>query len=462
MEASKAASLTKELPFKSDISSQNFNSLKKSEEPRGMILSETAPPEKSKAVDGRRVYYRYGRHHTWNLRQVDGSWCSDEVLLNGKYLIDRDGIILENAEDSNRTSDTYYFIRGILLKGYAEYLEVLSRYDTWKDLRYNLCVMLSKFSRYPITCYFDEGDIVTYQYRNRWFLNQKAFDGEITAKFTKRKYRIKTGYLETIVHETESPSALALGAPTDKTSVLHRSMDKIITEVAAEKTSKTSEPQGEFAAITEIIHNVADKVLVYEDLEKIPECFYLFIERYLQDASPAMDDEALFNSVVVYMEKLIETKTTLLEFLSSMFEEPGFLCEKTVEILFEGFTAQEIMEMPNRYTILPFKVLHGKKSKTKDMELSTKEVTPEGDIKEPTVEGSSANTRDSEITEAEALAAAEKERELKKKMGDILRDLTAVADDLQKIDTDSAQDAAFTAYKYLGDYEKLQQKKATN
>jgi hypothetical protein len=239
-------------------------------------------------------------------------------------------------------------------------------------------------------------------------------------------------------------------------------MDKIITEVAAEKTSKTSEPQGEFAAITEIIHNVADKVLVYEDLEKIPECFYLFIERYLQDASPAMDDEALFNSVVVYMEKLIETKTTLLEFLSSMFEEPGFLCEKTVEILFEGFTAQEIMEMPNRYTILPFKVLHGKKSKTKDMELSTKEVTPEGDIKEPTVEGSSANTRDSEITEAEALAAAEKERELKKKMGDILRDLTAVADDLQKIDTDSAQDAAFTAYKYLGDYEKLQQKKATN
>lgn len=435
---------------------------------RSAVLKETAPPEKLDKYQSTQVYHRYGRFHRGGyVEATKHSWVAGELLLNGEYIIDRDGKILHNPIDSDRTSDTYYFVRGVMMKGKKEYEQCLKDYKTWGDLRYNIPFYLSQWSRYPITSYFDEGAMIKRELRNAWYLNTKKFEGEITLKFTKRKYKIKGGYLDSITHEASSDSNGAFKLiDIDPNKKVH--LDNATSELAAEFETKDI---SEFHNICVIIHSWADRVITLADVDNIPESFYLFLEKYLNEANPLFDERELFNEVVLVVQDLIKTKTTLLEWLKDNHEEPNYLCTETLEDLFKDETPTDIINMICRFKVADFSIIEKFSFTPEENELSNSVINATGDVCElpdPKPEENTSPTPTPEKTTVENqlkivhLSAdsstqekrkeMEEEIRLKKKLAWFAGKLEAVADSLQRIDTNNAQDLAFCIYKFVGKY----------
>lgn len=434
---------------------------------RSTILKETAPPEKVDMYLTTQVYYRYGRFHRGGyVEATKHSWVSGEVLLNGEYLIDRDGVILRKPQDSNRTSDVYYFVRGVMMKGKKEYEACLRDYKTWGNLKYNIPLYLSQWSRYPVTSYFDEGSLTKREHRNAWYLNMKKFEGEITLKFTKRKYKIKEGYLDSITHEASTDKGAFKLIDIDPNKKVY--LDLATEEIAAPFIPKS---QSEFDNLVIVIHSWADRIIKRKDIENIPESFFMFIEKYLADANPLFDERELFNEVVIFVENLIKTETTLLERLKDNHEAPDFICAETLEILFKDETVNDIMNMINRYKVADFSIIEEFTFNSSDNELSNSTISATGDVCElpdpKPEENTLPFTDDRASTVANQLTVVhlsanniteekrkemENEVRLKKKLAWFTKKLEAVADEFQLIDTNSSQDLAFCIYKFVGKY----------
>jgi hypothetical protein len=155
-----------------------------------IIFQESIP--KRAFARGNYVYYHRGRY--WRL------YNDKPQLLKGKFQINSKGLIL--GEDDIR-GNTYWFIKGIMIKGklaFDTYHDLVGKANTeeyqsvWNSGR-NVAIMMSKYSMYPITHLTDEGVGLASYWRFAWYKDGQRCTDNVSAKFSVRQYKIKSGEL---------------------------------------------------------------------------------------------------------------------------------------------------------------------------------------------------------------------------------------------------------------------------
>lgn len=420
------------------------------QEERGMVLKETAPPEK----EGKDVYFRYGRYHKTDYKSVcEGNnivWRSCEVLLHGAYEIDRKNKIITSKEQSDNKSELYFFIRGIMMRDFESFKTVLQDKKDWADIDRNICVYLSKYSKYPITCYFDEGILVENSYRNAWYFNGLRYDGVATCKFTKRKYQIKSGFLDKISRPENDPEVFNINNHGKIDSFKTIYLDDDIMENSLEDLIEDIDDNALFSEQLSLIKDLSDVIITEKDILLLPEVFILFLEKYYDSYSRLVLNEIeLFNETVKFIQHLIYNKLTFLEYAKNSFEKADFINEDLMQEYFKEYSPAELLELPNRYTLQPFKLIE------EVIKPATNDCCTLPDAKEDIL---SISIEEDEISkQQELLRQSEQLRaeQLIIKIRNEFKLLEALADDLQSLDScEMAQDVAFFIYNHKDKIEK--------
>lgn len=129
-----------------------------------------------------------------------GRYFIKDSLCNGEFYLDNRGYSY-SSENSNTTK--YYFYEGVMIaskKMYDCLLEdITSNVSLIPSEGYNFAHAISKYSKYPVINLPKEGGkILQKEHRLCWYDSQKTFNGNFSAKFSKRSYKISDGVLTKI------------------------------------------------------------------------------------------------------------------------------------------------------------------------------------------------------------------------------------------------------------------------
>lgn len=149
-------------------------------------------PSLSNENDESTVYIKHGRYY------------SNKKLLEGIYKIDRDCKILIDDITSNRVHEVLYFVKGVMIKSLEDYNKVIreNMNDPITD-EFNVALLLSKFSKYPVFCLPEEGKRVADIYKNKWYENGEQIVNKtsFSPKFSNKIYYVERGRTVSIVED---------------------------------------------------------------------------------------------------------------------------------------------------------------------------------------------------------------------------------------------------------------------
>lgn len=139
------------------------------------------------------VYFYKGRHYT-----------NANVLARGKMNIAKGGFI---HQQENKDTDVYFFFDGVMMKNEKAYDEVTKLLNMPNSVLYhpntNFALVVSAYSKYPITNTPSEAGKIEPINRFKWYTNGFTAKEGFTPKFSPRHYKISLGVL-TDVGSTES------------------------------------------------------------------------------------------------------------------------------------------------------------------------------------------------------------------------------------------------------------------
>lgn len=342
---------------------------------RSRILKETLPPSGAEND----VYYRYGRHHTSRIEYKNNLLDPIEYLLHGIYIIDRKSNILDTEDKATDSlSDTYYFVRGVMMKDQDGYNKTLAAISGGVP-KEGMAKVLSKYSRYPVTSYFDEADGMSNALSNLWYLEGEKYDGKFDAKFTFRKYVIKGGYFSTIQSPIGEVGPTFEDEMEERTAVLDIGMTGEVDDDDSDDAENGSEGiDSEEKKLIDSLKAWSKRQITRDNITLIPEAFFLIIEEYIHLSSNVeLTDTEYFNMVVYYLEQMIETGKTLLEsdFIHlDTSKGAGLSFDDMVELTTQECDIDTLLD-ENRFKVWPFKSIAGDgKDHIEDIEFE--ELTP--------------------------------------------------------------------------------------
>lgn len=275
------------------------------------------------------IYYRKGRF-----------FRKENILLHGKYDLDRNAKIILEGIISDRPTLTYYFIRGVMLQSEAAYKKVLKdKPEISIDLQSNFAYQISHYSRYPVSCLEEEGTGVSEEFRELWYKEGKRYNTSFTPKFSKRVYQLTNGILRKI----------------------KKSDDEKLIEFSIDKDSKKNVLDGQ---LINNVERIVNKVLYWsrqllkkEALLEIPEYFLMFLDFYnVSCHKTIMVTEAqIEQETTATLNDLFKTKQTFVEYLRQYFDET-FITGRNIKDCFRDFDIDECLAFENRYTVIRFDI----------------------------------------------------------------------------------------------------------
>jgi hypothetical protein len=321
------------------------NSADKSEF-KSEILRETYPEEKGTQD----VYVRFGRF-----------FRGDNILLQGAYNIDRDGMFVKDEEltpagfriGGGRSFEKYYFIRGIMMRNEKAYID--AQKDTLNyNVQYNIAFCLSTFSKYPICSIDGEGLSVADNMQPLWYKDQVRVSCEFSPRFTKRKYTIKNGLIAGVKKGKENEEIFDFIVDKKYKSILDDKENPPDAIVSVPVLS--DEEENKKVAIQLISNTIAvwlKRPITLDTLELMPEALLLMIDSYVSCLDETLKDNELQTEAYTsqLINDLIVTRSTLENYLKSS-DELTYFSQDSIEQCFEKYTADEIMEFENRYKYL--------------------------------------------------------------------------------------------------------------
>lgn len=155
-----------------------------------LVRRETLPINLVKSKDKKGfVYYHYGRY-----------WEAPRTLLQGPVYLKKGGLF---GTFDDKVSELFFFWQGAPLKGKEEFEEIkrLNEMGIKNWVKYpadhNYAMMLSKYTKHPITNINMEATYCGNYFKNTWYSNgQPCMYDNFTPKFANgRNYKIEDGYL---------------------------------------------------------------------------------------------------------------------------------------------------------------------------------------------------------------------------------------------------------------------------
>lgn len=313
----------KELPFQDSCCSTEKESTT-----LNLVWRESFPVEFSTND----VYFRHGRHY----REAN-------VLLNGKYVIDRDGTILQEGVKSARQSATYYFIRGVMMDSEKSYNNALKEVpDIVTNLTINTAYYLSKYSKYPVAALPEEGTGVSNNLRGFWFKNCKRVTETLHVKFSSRSYEIRNGILMRIKKSIDSDTPYMKSLEGMSANIVDNEDIDLIDSFIGQ------------------IKEWFNKKLTKEDAIKIPECVLLFLDYYNNRGGKNLPEAVVELETTTILHDVIKTNTTLREYFRQYFDE-YLITDKYIIECFEEYDVDTLVSFTeyNRYDYIDFNLPDG-------------------------------------------------------------------------------------------------------
>lgn len=296
---------------------------------KNMALQENYPIEK-KSQD---VFFLRGRYY----RGV-------KILLDGKYIIDRDGNIVKD-ETKGRMADTFYFIRGVMMQSKKAFENCLKKNPTiYTDLNSNTAYYISEYSRYPVIALETEGLGVAEAMKNKYFFSGKVYTGCITCKFAKRRYNVRGGVLQTITRADATDTDVFL---KEGVTLPEDFLDYVEAEEKDEILAWDEEIMNE-------VISWSNKIITENKIQMVSELFLMFVDYFnsLFYNEPQADN-IIEADTTETIKALISDKVSFATYLENL-NDKGFLCADKINCCFNGFSVDELLEMDNRYKYIDF------------------------------------------------------------------------------------------------------------
>lgn len=338
---------------------------------------------------------------------------SNNTLLNGEYVIDRNGYIVEEDDKNARNPEVFYFVRGVMLKSKSHY-DLFMTNNSTVDIDYNFAYFISKYSKYAVTCLESEGRLVSESLKNKWYLNQKQFSGTFKTKFGSRLYTIREGVLTKISKTFDNEQLFVSSVP-----------DTHVDFIDDDDTNADNELVLDM--VVTMIKEWSAKRILRSDVKKLPETFLMFIDYFnegymTRDSTTAQVEAETFLTI----SDLVKTGYTLEEYLFQL-NDSDVLSEESIKKCFKDYIADELVEFENRYTLSdPF--------------------TPDDEV---------IDYEDVEENSYEENASLEQGINYLEDAADQLSELEDLADEFQTIDNDVFQNVANKLYKQVGETKKF-------
>lgn len=454
--ASPKPAVVKELPFSSTtMRAANLRGVAKNKSTSitddgtdvsySKILTETQPLEKNLQD----VYFWRGRHYK-----------GENILLHGAYKIDRKGKIVNKDSDSKEVVTDYYFFRGVMLRDLQMYNMLKHDHPNLEEETHtNIAYYLSKYSKYPVVNSDGEATLIFAGQRRRWYISLQPTSMTYSPVFSKRTYVILSGLLDSIKPAYEGE---ALFRKTDDVTSYPDIRD------GKQKKSKTSTPDmaivksiDDASSFSEILYdNIrtwAHRTLTKDMLTQIPEPLLMVMDmvnaKYL---SKEASDRDLEEETHITLKDLFKTGKSYYEHLKEN-EDQMCLLKTYIDKCFNDFAEDEILSMESRYEYVDF-------DEVENADIEDDETHNPFAVTDNTIINSMYEQIDEEIEDINAQEITEsidittlvdqtKVNYIKLKAQ--LDELKAIADDMQKVDTDFSQDSCFALYTQITSVEKV-------
>lgn len=260
---------------------------------------------------------------------VKGRYCrTGNILLDGIYNINREGNIITDNGDTNGDGtsmsviETFYFIRGIMMRNEEDYKTGLTHKNIVNTTGANFAYRMSLLSKYPVMALEKEGLAIPIAY-----LMGTAVTGKFSMKFTKRQYVFQNGELKSIIR-------------AEKDDFTHKSGEKI--ELAVDNSEG-------YEDIYAGIEFYSDCILTLDNLKTLPEFFLMAIDLYSMDGkeNPGELEEKTNNIIDSLIRDGISYKQYLFDRNDIAYLDKDILNE---ELLHWGPDALKSME--NRFQFI--------------------------------------------------------------------------------------------------------------
>lgn len=150
-----------------------------------LVWHETKPKKAINVRDEEIVYFHKGRYHR----------SGDKLCNNLLYIKDR-GVI---SDDSEKDAKPFWFYQGVMMKDVHAYEACIAESKvngSWANsLDSNFAYAISRFSMFPVTNMDSEAIDKDDYFRFSWYFNERRISTKITPKFTGRCYNIVEGFL---------------------------------------------------------------------------------------------------------------------------------------------------------------------------------------------------------------------------------------------------------------------------
>ena len=386
------------------------------------------------------LYYRCGRYFTFRTTLSDKNVPSfTDVLMNGVFVITREGKILVDNQNTSSKYETYYFIRGCMMRDKDSYNKIIGRYtDVFTNTTRDLAFLINRDTRYAIASLPGESVSPNEIMGEKWYKDGKPFTGSVNPKFSSRVYNIKKGFLHSITNPSDEDEMFSI----DKLN----SSDYIVGDIAIEsinnmlvfpkEEANVKELSGQdlndfplLPYIQELVETWSEKVLKETDVVLIPEVVLVYLEFFfeamcVEEIPREFTASESVNGILLY---LIQTGKTLYAHLSDCDYIDAFEDIENMKDCFNAYSSEEVLLLENRYSTLDF-------------------VSLEQLCKKDTLDYWNFNsTKGDETRKEDASTIHAKESIYKIEEHTAL--LEEMADNLQKNTDDESQKRAFSLYK---------------
>lgn len=359
------------------------------------------------------------------------------TLLQGEYLIDRNGRILLDKDESVRVSKLYYFYRGAMLRDKKAYDDIMLVYpNPLEKLHLNVSYYLSNYCKYPICSIDGEGTSVSNEYLRIWYKDGIRIESMFKPKFSTREYTIKSGLLHSVINTEDMSPTL------DKEEDL-----KFISILDGDVTQ--NEKKITYALLCATINDWANKVLVTEQLLDIPEILLLMIDNYMETFYEQIEPTSLCieSETTVALKDLFKSGVTFMDYLTATNDQ-SILSLTNIEKVFKNYTFDEIASLQNRYEYISLD-----EDEIDDDSILDKSLMDEGCPfrSESYADAVISNIFSETLTEENSLIAEENEILILK---DKLDKMEKEADDLQASESVKSQRKCWEMYNTIADLKK--------
>jgi predicted glutamine amidotransferase len=281
-----------ELPNTTRNSSNTATTNNGVREYENVIFRETLPV---RAFDKNKVYWHFGRY-----------WGPRRTLCHGLMYLDTKGIICKDDEIGGKA---YYFYNGVLLTDMEAY-NALIRIDRdpagfMRQPSNNFAYQIAKFSQYPVCNMRGEASAITDSYfRASWYIGKLRAHGPYSPRFCSRNYRFVDGILQDITssHAEDRPamSATTREAAEQVQQLILGTLTPRAAEGGAVPEQDTFHTQGKatnFYDITFLTDKEAFSTLSTKNMEVLRR----YAKEYMIGSNPLHPDDTEINTFVMEM-----------------------------------------------------------------------------------------------------------------------------------------------------------------